>query len=89
MWQSYIGLGSWTKLDASVNALEKLFKEGNFIAKSAIKGAYTLGRRIAQLAIIIRNGLENSREILKEDPSFEFVLNKISSNTDGEVLSND
>jgi len=89
LWQSYIGLGSWTKLDASVNALEKLFKEGDFIAKSAIKGAYTLGRRIAQLAIIIRNGLENSREILKEDPSFEFVLNKISSNTDGEVLSND
>ncbi len=89
MWQSYIGLGSWTKLDASVNALEKLFKEGDFIAKSAIKGAYTLGRRIAQLAIIIRNGLENSREILKEDSSFEFVLNKISSNTDGEVLSND
>lgn len=89
MWQSYIGLGSWTKLDASVNALEKLFKEGDFIAKSAIKGAYTLGRRIAQLAIIIRNGLENSREILKGDPSFEFVLNKISSNTDGEVLSND
>lgn len=89
LWESYIGLGSWTKLDTSVNALEKLVEQGDFLAKSAVKGAYTLGRRIAQLAIIIQNGLRNSREFLKEDHCFEFVLNKIMSNTGKEVAPND
>lgn len=78
-WESYIGAGGWTEGDPKVNALETLAADGKPDAKIAVRSAQSLGRRVVEMAMIIRDGLGANKSLLRKEPSYLPVLKKIQA----------
>lgn len=77
LWESYIGTGGWTEVSPKVNALKTLLEAGKPDAQIAVRSAQALGRRVVEMAIIVRDGLKMNRALLAEQPSYLPVLKKM------------
>lgn len=77
LWHSYIGCGGWTSGNGDRDALEKQFNDHHFDAEIAVKSARDVGKRAAEIAIIIRSGVAASSEMLKRDPVYSILLNRL------------
>lgn len=77
LWESYIGVGGWTENNTAKNAIEKLYEDGNTDAKVTVKAARALGKRAAQIALIVKSGALASRELLKPDGGFNALYQRI------------
>jgi multimeric flavodoxin WrbA len=76
LWESYIGAGGWTEVSPKVNALKTLVEDGKLDAQIAVRSAQSLGKRVVEMAMIIRDGLNANRILLTEQPSYLPVLKK-------------
>ena len=75
--ESYIGALGWTKRSPLHDWFERTEKSDDFDTKTTIKAAETLGKRIAYLALIIKNGAQLLKDLLSKDPSYHWLINKI------------
>ena len=83
-WESYIGVGGWTRTDIGVNALRELYEKGDEDAKVAVRAARSLGRRVALTSMIIKAGALAIKDILEEYPSYELLLSKAKKDAGGD-----
>lgn len=77
MWHSYIGGGGWTSNDLDPKALEKQLTENNCDALIAVKSAQDIGKRAAELALLIRAGGYSRKMDLHQDPIYKPFLARI------------
>ena len=76
-WESYLGGCGWTKNDRGRDAIKRLYEEKETDATVAINSSRSLGRRGAELALIIKNGGLQMKEFLSKDPSYRPFIEKI------------
>ena len=77
-WESYIGASGWTRNSGAKNAIRKLYEEGDFDAEVAVKAARSLGRRVVQLALLIKTGGEHHRQMLESDGGYRQFLMRLA-----------
>ena len=77
LWESYLGAGGWTELSLKVNAIKTLVEEGKPDAQVAVRSAQSVGKRVVEMAMIIKSGLLANEGLLAEEPSYRAVLRKI------------
>lgn len=75
-WESYIGVGAWTRTDSSPNALEMLLKHEDFDTKISVKAVRILGKRAVYLASILKAGVMTQKDVLNEDLAYSWILSK-------------
>jgi multimeric flavodoxin WrbA len=74
MWQSYIGAAGWTHSDADRRALRQLLKNGDPAAHAAVAAASSLGKRVVQVALLIKAGAGVHRDFLSSDETYQALL---------------
>jgi multimeric flavodoxin WrbA len=79
MWEAYIGAGGWTVNRDARNSFEQLCEEKDPAALAAVRACRSLGRRAVEMAVIIREGLVQRKNELKEDPLYSWIYNKLDS----------
>lgn len=77
LWESYIGAGGWTEVSPKVSALKTLLEEGRPDVQIAVRSARALGKRVVEMAMIIREGVRSNEALLSKDPSYRPLLRKI------------
>ena len=77
-WESYIGASGWTRNSGDKNALQKLYEEGDYDAQAAVRAARSLGRRVVQLALLIKTGGEHHRAMLEQDGGYSQFLKRLA-----------
>jgi multimeric flavodoxin WrbA len=77
LWESYIGAAGWTEVSPKVSALKTLVEEGKLDAQIAVRSARATGRRVAEMAMIIRDGLAANGKIFAEQTTYRPLLKKI------------
>ena len=68
--ESYIGVGGWTGGKIQNNSLEVSFEEGDRDTQLTVKAARTLGIRVVEMAMILREGVKGNRLQLEKEPSY-------------------
>jgi len=86
LWESYIGGCGWTENKLDKNAFEKLLKTKSFDAEVAVKAYKKLGRRVAQLAIILKAGALQYLDHLKEDPVLKPFIERLEGSYNKSIL---
>lgn len=76
-WESYIGGGGWTENKVEKNALKTLFDGKSFDAEAAVKASRSLGKRVAELALVLKAGALCCMDYLKDDPAFKPFIERI------------
>jgi multimeric flavodoxin WrbA len=77
LWESYIGAGGWTEVSPKVSALKSLVEDGKLDAQIAVRSAQSLGKRVVEMAMIIRDGIAANEAVFSNDPSYQPLLKKI------------
>jgi len=77
LWESYIGAGGWTEVSPKVSALKTLAEEGKQDAQIALRSARALGKRVVEMALIIRDGLAANKDLFANQPTYQPLLKKI------------
>jgi len=77
LWESYIGAGGWTEASPKVTALKTLVEEGKLDAQIAVRSARALGKRVVEMAMIIRDGLAGNKDLFADQPTYQPLLKKI------------
>jgi len=78
-WPSYLGAAGWTRDESGKDSLRRLHEEGEADALVTVAAAESLGKRVVQMALLLRAGGEASRDLLKEDGSYEAFLRRLAS----------
>lgn len=78
MWQAYIGGVGWTANDPARDALEKQMDRNEYDAMLAVQSARDIGKRAAELALIIREGGIHRKMELTKDPVYKPFTDSIS-----------
>jgi multimeric flavodoxin WrbA len=81
MWENYIGAAGWTENDplVTLDALKRYYDEGHFDAQVAVKAARSQGRRVAELAILIKAGALQFLEQLQRDDMYVALIKRLQS----------
>jgi len=77
--ECYIGVGGFTEHDLATDSLKKAEEEKKITAIEPINGSISLGKRVAETAILIRSGAAANKELLQKDPVYNFLLNKVEN----------
>jgi multimeric flavodoxin WrbA len=80
-WQSYLGAGGWTRQDLGENSLRRLFDEGEEDAKVAVAAAESLGKRVAEMALLIKAGGAGCRDVLSGDGAYDTFLARLQADS--------
>jgi multimeric flavodoxin WrbA len=80
LWESYIGAAGWTEVSPKVSALKALVEEGKPDAQITVRSVRAMGKRVVEMAMIIRDGLAANQEIFAEQPTYKPLLRKILTN---------
>jgi multimeric flavodoxin WrbA len=75
--QSYIGAGGWTERNVKLDAIESSHERGGLDANVAIKASMSVGKRVAELALIIRAGVIHYAEYLDRDPVYRPLMERL------------
>jgi multimeric flavodoxin WrbA len=81
---SYIGGGGWTETRDEKTALKSLYGEKSIDAEMAVNASRSLGKRVAEIALILKTGALNYINYLCKDPvlkPFTYRINKQKSQT--------
>ena len=76
-WESYIAAAGWTRRSERKDALKRLVADGDEDAQITLRAAKSLGRRVAQMALLIRAGGEALYEELAADGGYSIFLDRI------------
>lgn len=75
--EAYIGAGGWTRHNMERNALKKLYENGEEDAAIAVKASTSVGRRVVEVAMIVKAGVYACKDKFKDDPYYQHLLKKI------------
>lgn len=78
-WESYIGAAGWTGTSARKDAIKDLHESGDFLTQAVVKACCSLGRRVAQVALLVKSGGQLQRRILEADGGYGLFLKRIDS----------
>jgi len=78
-WQSYIGASGWTQCMREIDSIQTQFQQGNFDAQVAVEASRSLGRRAAELAVILRMGGTQLTARLSKDSAYRPFLDRLAS----------
>jgi len=78
-WQSYLGAAGWTRQDLGEDSLRNLYESGEADAKVAVAAAKSLGKRVAQTALLIKGGGAACRDMLAADGAYGLFLSRLQS----------
>jgi len=74
---SYAGAAGWTRDSLDRDGLKSLYEKGEADAKVTLQATRSLGRRVAQVAFLLKAGAAKHRELLAKDPMFEALLSRL------------
>lgn len=77
MPDAYIAAGGWTRGLLETDSVRRLAPDGGEDVQTLIRGARAVGRRVAQMALIIRAGAEVLRQELAEDGGYSTYLRRV------------
>jgi multimeric flavodoxin WrbA len=80
MWESYVGAGGWTHGHGERNALKKLLENQDPATLAVVAAARSVGKRTAQLALLLQAGAEAYRGFLSADVTYQALLAGVSTN---------
>ena len=78
-WESYFGGCGWTRKERSKDAIKNFYEKGELDATVAVNSSRSLGKRVAELALILNAGGSQLKEFLSKDPNYGPFLEKIQS----------
>ncbi len=81
--ESYVGAIGWTKRSPMPDAFERMLSEGDFDSQVTLDAAVSLGRRVAFMALIVKNGVYALRDILGKELSYSWFIEKIMNELRG------
>ncbi len=76
-WESYLGAAGWTRASDRKDSMRRLVDEGDEDALVTVRAARSLGRRTAQMALLVRAGGENLYGELSEDGGYSIFLDRM------------
>jgi multimeric flavodoxin WrbA len=77
-WESYISAAGWTRCGERKDALRRLVETGDEDAQVAVRAARSLGRRVAQMALLVRAGGEALQPELADDGGYGIFLRRLT-----------
>ncbi len=78
-WQSYIGAAGWTRNEMDRDALRRFYDDEEDDARIAVAAAESLGRRVVQVALVLKTGGSACRELLAVDEGYQAFLGRLDS----------
>jgi multimeric flavodoxin WrbA len=75
--ESYIGSCGWTENKVEKDALKKLYNRKRLDAIFTVKASSNLGKRVAELALIIKLGALQYIDHLEKDPAYSLFVKRI------------
>lgn len=69
-WESYLGGCGWTKNQRGKDAIRRLYQDGEIDAVVAVNGSRSLGRRVAELSLVLKEGGSQLKKVLSKDPCY-------------------
>jgi multimeric flavodoxin WrbA len=75
----YIGVGGWTRESEKMNAMEKMYEEGEADTHLTVSAIQSMGVRVVQLTQIIKSGGRVCAKMLDEDGLYEPFLRRIEN----------
>jgi hypothetical protein len=82
-WQSYLGAAGWTRNDLGEDSLQRLHESGEEDAQIAVTAAESLGRRVVEMALLLRAGGAAFRDLLATDAAYASFLGRLESENPG------
>lgn len=76
-WQSYLGAAGWTRDLGGKDSLRRLYQEEEPDARVAVAAAQSLGRRLVQMALVLKAGGLACRDLLLEDGSYGAFIERL------------
>ena len=76
-WEGYWGAAGWTKNDMGKKGLSKLYDQGEDDARAVVAAAESVGKRVAQMALVIKYGGKSLQNMLKKETIFEPFLSRL------------
>ena len=77
LWESYIGVGGWTSNLIETDSLKKLADKEEMDADVAVRASEVIGRRAAELAMVVKSGLLACQDMLSKDPIYQPLLRRL------------
>lgn len=81
LWESYIGAGGWTYNEIGKDAIKNHYDKGDMDAVVAVKAAYSVGRRSAELALLLQAGAEKRMDILENQKIYKPFVDRVKKMT--------
>ncbi len=81
-WPSYLGAAGWTRNEMRKDSMRQLHEEGEADALVSVAAAESLGKRVVQMALLLRAGGEASRDMLRGDGGYDAFLGRLVSRDD-------
>lgn len=82
-WQSYLGAAGWTRNELGENSLQLLYESGEADAKIAVAAAESLGKRVAEMALVVKAGGIALANLLMADPAYGAFVARIQAGDPG------
>ena len=78
-WQSYLGAAGWTRRELGKDSLRRLYEEGEEDAQIAVAAAESLGRRVTEMALLLKAGGAACRDMLAADSAYDMFIRRLES----------
>lgn len=82
-WQSYLGAAGWTRNELGKDSLQRLYESGEEDAQIAVAAAESLGRRVTEMALLLKAGGAAFRDVLATDGAYAFFLGRLGCEDSG------
>ncbi|MBU0513684.1 MAG: flavodoxin family protein [Proteobacteria bacterium] len=76
-WQSYLGAAGWTGAKREGNSIKRQFESTETDAEVVVQAAESLGRRVTELALILRQGLRHLEDACALDDAYGPILERV------------
>ena len=76
-WESYTAAAGWTRCSDRKDSLRRLVAEGDDDAQITVRAARSLGKRVAQMALLVQAGGEALYQELAEDGGYSIFLKRL------------
>ncbi|MDL2253057.1 flavodoxin family protein [Ruminococcaceae bacterium OttesenSCG-928-I18] len=81
LWESYAGAGGWTNNEMDKDALKKAYERNELDAVTAVKAAYSVGRRSTELALLLHSGARARPDIVGSQETYKAFAARINETT--------
>jgi multimeric flavodoxin WrbA len=82
-WQSYLGAAGWTRNELGKDSLQRLYESGEEDAQIAVTAAESLGRRVTEMALLLKAGGAAFRDVLATDGAYASFLGRLGCEDSG------